>query len=432
MPWDEQNTLERFDDSHLDRLNMAGALLSATGWIDRLARLVAIDTAFPPGDGCAPFTDALQDLFAPLGFGLRRVELPESLWRSRSATECRVNLVASRRTGRPVCSIPCHVNTAPPGAGWTRPPLALTRQGSRLFGRGTVDMKGAIIALWAALRTADAVGLPLRFDPLLLFTTEAESGCFPGLRHLTEQGLLEGHVLCLNGSAAPRIWAGCLGSFELEVRISRCALAAEGHGAARAMRPILAALDDLQTALAQRESRLPAPPEQGSEPLRPNLSIISVGAETEPDGKEPLGVLVLKRRFTADEGFCAALDELKACVEQAIREAGCRCTVECRVLRRLDPVADPDQGPNWPSWQRALSWGFGFSAGSFRRCGGPGGTALGFVQQAGIKEILLGGLLRPGQPPHAPDEYTTVEDVEALARSVLAYLADLPGVPDPC
>ena len=106
--------------------------------------------------------------------------------------------------------------------------------------------------------------------------------------------------------------------------------------------------------------------------------------------------------------------------------------VECRVLQRVDAVTDPDQGPNLPSWQRALSWGFGFPSGCFRRFGDRGSTGLGFVQQAGIQEILFGGLRRPGQLSSAPNEHTTVEDVEALARALLAYLADLPEVPDPC
>ncbi|MXP61958.1 M20/M25/M40 family metallo-hydrolase [Roseomonas sp. M0104] len=431
MPWDEQNTLERFDDSHLDRLNMAAALLNATGWIDHLARLVAIDTACPSGGGHASLTDALQDLFAPLGFALRQAEPQEGLRHSRPVAGPRMALVASRRTGRPICTIPCHMDTAPPGPGWTRPPLTLTRQGSLLFGRGTVNMKGAMIALWSALRAADAVGLPLRFDPVLLFTTDGGTGCFPGLRYLAEQHRLEGHVLYLNSTAAPRVWAGCLGTFDLEIRVSRCASAAGEHGAARALRTVLSALTDLQAELAQRSSRLPAEPERGGM-LRPGLSFVSVGAETEPDGKEPLGVLVLKRRFTSEEGFSRALAELQERVERAARDAGFPCLIGCRVLRRQEAVADPGEGPNWPSWQRALGWGFGFSPTSFRRLGGLGGRVLGAVQQAGVREILLGGLLRPGQRPHAPDEHTTVEDVEALARSVLAYLADLPDVPDPC
>jgi len=46
------------------------------------------------------------------------------------------------------------------------------------------------------------------------------------------------------------------------------------------------------------------------------------------------------------------------------------------------------------------------------------------VQQAGIQEILLGGLIRPESQIHAADEYTTRSDLVALAQSILAYLAE--------
>ena len=38
----------------------------------------------------------------------------------------------------------------------------------------------------------------------------------------------------------------------------------------------------------------------------------------------------------------------------------------------------------------------------------------------------------PGRQTGLPDEYTTVEDVEALARAVLSYLADIPQIPAYC
>lgn len=435
MPWDEQNTLERFDTSPLERLNTAGALLGATGWIDCLARLVAIDTSSGSREGYLAFAEALRELFAPLGFALRSMEWPkgqgQELAMTRAAAGGPRDLVASRTTGRPVCSIPCHMDTAPPGKGWTRPPLSLTRQGSQLFGRGTVSMKGAIIALWAALRAADAVGLPLRFDPRLLFTADGGDGDFPGLRQFAEQGLVEGHVLCLDGNAAPRIWAGCLGLLELEIRIRHDGSRAGGRAAALSSRPVLSGLGDLRDELAQRASHLPAAPERGGETVHPSLSIVSVRAEAGQDGA--LCTLLIRRRFTAEEGFHGALAELEARVAQGLAAGNAGgSTVECRVVRRLDPVTDPDLGPNGPCWQRAMSWGFGFAPESFRRWGGMGGVALSAVQQAGVREILLGGLLRPGHGRHAPDEHTTVEDVEALGRSLLAYLADLPDVPDPC
>jgi succinyl-diaminopimelate desuccinylase len=40
-----------------------------------------------------------------------------------------------------------------------------------------------------------------------------------------------------------------------------------------------------------------------------------------------------------------------------------------------------------------------------------------------MREILLGGLGRPGNGVHSADEHTTIEDIVALAKSILAYLA---------
>ncbi|HEV7267103.1 MAG TPA: hypothetical protein VGN83_19645 [Falsiroseomonas sp.] len=51
---------------------------------------------------------------------------------------------------------------------------------------------------------------------------------------------------------------------------------------------------------------------------------------------------------------------------------------------------------------------------------------MGFVQQTGLREIPLGGPSRPDNRIHGPDEFTTVQDLMALARALLAYLADGP------
>ena len=48
---------------------------------------------------------------------------------------------------------------------------------------------------------------------------------------------------------------------------------------------------------------------------------------------------------------------------------------------------------------------------------------MGFVQAAGIQEILLGGLSRPGNNGHGADEFTTISDIRALARAILFYFS---------
>src|SRR5881396_2420526 len=93
-------------------LAAAHAFIAATAdtAVDELARLIAIDTSFPPGAGYEAFADRLEHCVTPLGFRSERVELPEHLWTVWDGTAHgkRVNLVARRPTGKPVCGLYFH------------------------------------------------------------------------------------------------------------------------------------------------------------------------------------------------------------------------------------------------------------------------------------------------------------------------------------
>lgn len=282
-----------------------------------------------------------------------------------------------------MCSIYFHVDTVPPGAGWTRAPFELTREGDRLYGRGAADMKGTIAATLAALLAADAAGVSLAYDPVLLFCTDEEGGLYPGVRWLAEQHLIEGHVLCLNGGAAPRIWAGCFGSLDLAIRV-------QGRSAHSG---------DPGSGINAVEEALP-------------------GECT----------IIVNRRYPPEEEFATVRAEL----EKTIRDAasGSRALgIDIDLVGHLAPVADPDAGPYWPRWCDAVAFGFGYPRDGFRRWGASSSSDMGFVQQARITNILLGGLSRPERNVHAADEHTTIGDVTALARALLVYLADsVPGI----
>ena len=180
-----------------------------TSVLSDMQGMLACDTSFPPGDGYAAFADLLQPGIEALGFHCTRVDVPQALWATPGASGARTNLLARRHSGKPVCSMYFHVDTVPPGDGWTVPPLACTQIGQLLLGRGAADMKGCIAAVLCALRAAKASGLELAYDPALLLCTDEEGGLYPGIRYLAEQRLIEGHLLSFNGNAAPRIWAGC-------------------------------------------------------------------------------------------------------------------------------------------------------------------------------------------------------------------------------
>jgi succinyl-diaminopimelate desuccinylase len=399
---------------------------TAESAVDDLARMVAIDTTFPPGAGYEAFAGLMEECVASLRLECQRIDVPERLWHVAGgpARGVRTNLVARRRSGKPVLGLYFHVDTVPAAPGWATDPLKLTRDGDRLIGLGAADMKGTIAAVLLALRAADAIGLPLAYDPMLLLCTDEEGGLYPGVRYLAEQSLLEGHILNFNGTPAPRIWAGCFGLFTLLIRVhgktihaSEARSAGARANAIEAALPILNALTALKPEIAERTSALPPPPHATS-PLAAQLDI-SAAHGGQCGGQTPSQFeILICRRYAPEEDFLAARSE----IENVITQAASGAEIEILLTGHLMPTSDPT-GPHWPRWQQALSAGFGYAPEDFAKWGAMGCSDFGWVQQTGMQEVLLTGLGRPDSRIHAPGEFTTRADIVALAKSVLAYLS---------
>lgn len=395
-----------------------------------LGRMIAVDTSFPPGSGYDDFADLMQDLTRPLGLEYERIVVPEALWRVAGgpAHGPRTNLIARRRSGKPVCGLYFHVDTVPAAPGWAQDPLTLTRMDDRLTGLGSADMKGSIAAVLLALRSAATHGIALAYDPMLLLCTDEEGGLYPGVRYLAEQGKLEGHIVNFNGSADARIWAGCFGLFNLLVKIRGQTVHAgegnrgsAGHNAIEGALPLLQALHDLKARVAQRVSALPPPP-HASGPLAAQLSIAALHGGLCGGQVPSLLEITISRRYAPEERFEDVLEEIQALVRDVMAEQP-HLSVQTDLVGHLIPTQDPG-GPHWLRWQQAYGHGFGYAQQDFRRWGAASCSDFGYVQRAtGVQEVLLGGLGRPNRNVHSPGEHTTTADIISLARAVLAYLS---------
>ena len=394
--------------------------------LEHLATLVGVDTSMPPGENYPRLVDYLEDRLSPLGFTHERVVVPERLWRSdQLALEGpRVNLVSRRQRGLEPLSIYGHMDVVPAQAnGWSRSPFELAVENGFAYGRGTSDMKGSLASLLLALEAAHATGMVLRYDPVLLFCTDEEGGTYPGIRYLAEQGYVEGHLLCMDGHAAPRIWAGCCGlaDFRIVVRgnAAHSGSAAQGGNAIEAAVPILNALMDLKREVGSRRSAMAEAPGAPTTHVAPllNITVASGGtkATTIPDRFE----LLVDRRYLPEESLEAARDE----VERAAAATDVSpSAVQVELIAHLPPVTDPS-GRHWPRWQAALSEGFGFDRQAFQVYGASSSSDMGWVQALGTKEILLGGVGRSENRIHGPDERVAIQDLLGFARSLLWYLA---------
>jgi succinyl-diaminopimelate desuccinylase len=136
--------------------------------------------------------ECLTEMLIPLGFTVERFvdgELPDG------PVE---NLLAGRRAGPGRhLAFAGHLDVVPPGDGWASDPFAPVRKGDLLYGRGAVDMKGAIAAFVAAIARA----APKDGTLSLLITGDEEGSATFGTKalmtHMAERGVRPD--LCLVG-----------------------------------------------------------------------------------------------------------------------------------------------------------------------------------------------------------------------------------------
>ncbi|WP_313535308.1 succinyl-diaminopimelate desuccinylase [Sphingomonas sp.] len=127
--------------------------------------------------------DVLEQVLLPLGFRVERFvegEAPDG------PVE---NLLAVRGSGGPHFAFAGHLDVVPPGEGWTSGAFAPEIRGDLLYGRGAVDMKGAIAAFVAA-----AAEVPERGTTSLIITGDEEGPATFGtpklIERIAERGLV--------------------------------------------------------------------------------------------------------------------------------------------------------------------------------------------------------------------------------------------------
>ncbi len=69
-----------------------------------------------------------------------------------------------------------HLDVVPEGDGWTVPPYEMTERDGKIYGRGTSDDKGPVIATFYAMKCVRELGLVLENDVRLIVGTSEETG----------------------------------------------------------------------------------------------------------------------------------------------------------------------------------------------------------------------------------------------------------------
>ena len=164
-----------------------------TDVLDLAKRLIAAPSVTP---ATGAVFDEMQAMLEPLGFAVHRFTRGAGAAGSDEAAV--ENLFAIRKGGGPKhFAFAGHLDVVPPGEGWESGAFEPEIRGDLLYGRGAVDMKGAIACMVAAIAEVPADAGTISF----IITGDEEGPALHGTRALIDFMHANEHApdLCLVG-----------------------------------------------------------------------------------------------------------------------------------------------------------------------------------------------------------------------------------------
>ena len=141
--------------------------------------------------------DELQTMLEPFGFAIKRFIRGQGAPGSPEAPVENLFAIRHGPAGSKHFAFAGHLDVVPPGGGWTSDAFAPEIRGELLYGRGAVDMKGAIACMVDAVRNVPQEAGTISF----IITGDEEGPALHGTRALIDFMREEGHQpdLCLVG-----------------------------------------------------------------------------------------------------------------------------------------------------------------------------------------------------------------------------------------
>ncbi len=399
---------------------------------------INIDTTVPPGNAYRQYVDALIPFFRNLGYSLEEVVVPEELVKQipYQLEGPRINLVATKNFGRDKeVSFYGHMDVVPaPNDGekkWRFPPFEATMIGSgKIYGRGTSDMKGAMVCLILALQIIEELKLTPKYNINVMNCTDEEIGIWPGIRYLAEKGYVKGTVFCMEGVINPIIPIGTAGALNVIVesfgKSCHSGMNFLGINALEETVPILVELMKLKKIVEARESKnIPGLPRFGTGEKRNmtpmfNLDIIHSGTKTNivPD----LCTLTINRRVIPDEN----LEDVKKEISEAIERGKAKSkllNVKTTFIYDYPPmVADPN-APDITRMKKVMMEVQKVPENKIMVVGIAGSSDMGYVSEIlKTKDIVFHGVGNPGSNDHAVNEHVKLKEVKTYIKELIVFL----------
>ncbi|RPJ80523.1 MAG: M20/M25/M40 family metallo-hydrolase, partial [Acidobacteria bacterium] len=224
--------------------------------VSTLGDLVRIPTVNPPGLGYEACVEYLSRLLAAWGVDHRVITVPDG-------DHPRLSIIGAYGPAEPGLHFHGHYDVvAAQSPGQFEPEIRC----GRLYGRGTADMKGGIVAMLFAIRALEVSEIELVQGISFTLVPDEETGGRLGVRHLADQGLLPrpsvGVLMPEPSSGA--IWRACRGVLTLRVVVkgkpAHGVLAHHGVNAFEGMVAVMNSVLELKQRVVARQTALPVSP----------------------------------------------------------------------------------------------------------------------------------------------------------------------------
>ena len=372
-----------------------------------LAELVSVPTENPPGKSYAACAKVLERQLADAGLVCERHQFPSPAVPDATA-EVPVSLFASFGNGKRTLYFHGHYDVVP---AQSREQFRPTRREHFLFGRGSCDMKGGIVAMLYAIRALRACGAELNGKIAITLVPDEETGGARGSAWLTARGLLgrDGIGMLLPEPTSGVVWNANRGAISVRVKVmgksAHVGLQHRGENAFEQMVRVVERLQELKREVEQGETGCATGEEQSRN------SILMLGGES--GGGTNFNVVpeecwfTVDRRINPEENFDAEKARLMSVLEQCRRD-GIRLDWDIFQEGRAAACSENER------LGRALARSVAAITGEpprFEMC--PGLLEIRFYGALGIPAYAYGpGMLSVA---HGPNEYVDLRKVRECA-----------------
>jgi len=285
-----------------------------------LKPLIETDTSNPPGRNYQRICEIIKEQLEPAGCEIRLLKAPSErikklVGEAEGVSGERVNLVATLKKGEgKVLILNGHIDVVPATGSWTHPPFELTREGKYWYGRGVADMKGALAGLIKIVSDLSS-NKNWSGTAILEAVCDEEIGGYTGTAYLHDAGLVRGDYCIVGDGNINHITNAANGCLRFRVVLRGKSVHSSmnwlGINAIEKASRLIALLEEYNSTLHQRKSKVPANPETGVDFVTPSITVGTIRGGTKVNIVPDECILEIDRRVSPEEDKGAAVAEFK-------------------------------------------------------------------------------------------------------------------------